>query len=121
MKKDLKEQISRINGMMRQINESDFSDDKSHYWDKWGEEDDNTKNDEDIELMTGLVRSLVMDGKLKESEAYEIENILHTEFEHFAEYDSGGSGYFSDDQNDRVDMWATLKNIRRYIRSNQDK
>ena len=132
MKKNLNEQVSRIKDMMRKINESsefefdssvegDDYDDKAernygvedkHYWEKWDE--DPESDNEAVDDMKLLVRNAVEKGKISDTEGYEIEDILDNDLESFAEYDSGGSGWF-DTSEKSIDYKQTLGNIRKYL------
>jgi hypothetical protein len=127
MKKNLQEEVFRIKDMMKKLNESpeigkpssvendDYDekmernygveDDNKNYWEKWDEDSDS--GDEDIEHMRLIVRNMVDKGKIDDNEGYEMENILDTELEAYAEYNSGPQG--------SIDYKATLKNIRRYL------
>jgi hypothetical protein len=120
MKKNLNEQVSRIKDMMKKINESpEFdepssveSDEKKYYWQKWDEDPEG--DDESVEDMKLLVRSAVERGKISDTEGYEIEDILDNDLERFAEYDSGGSGWF-DKSEKSIDYKQTIGNIRKYL------
>jgi hypothetical protein len=81
------------------------SENNKNYWENWDEDSDS--GDEDIEHMRLIVRNMVDKGKIDDNEGYEMENILDTELEAYAEYNSGPQG--------SIDYKATLKNIRRYL------